>query len=278
MATRDEFLDAAEAERVDVVAVEAAEVNQASFVPQLVRLRDAGADVLVILATLESITVFRDLRTIGWSPSVTGFGWVFDVVSTVARDSMSGAHGLRFSAAQSAPAVREFSRRRQEQGRPDGFDGEAAIVYAIMQLFEESMRRAGTNPTRASWVATMEAIRGYDNGIIPPITYGPGRHIGTEVGQRPGGLAVLSAALRSSSPSEARLVQMSGIVPTMRLSSPRSWRRRPTCLRVSLARHRSSYDPAMDRLRWLGGSPVPACSTRIRSADSTLLRRLLADA
>ena len=180
IATRDAFLAAADADGVDVVGVEAAEVNQASFVPQLVRLRDAGADVLVVLVALEAIAVFRDLRSIGWSPGVTGFGWIFDVVSSVGRESMSEAHGLRFSAALHSPAVQKFSERRRAQGRADGFDGEAAIVYGIMQLFEESMRRAGANPTRESWVATMESIQDYDNGIIPPIAFGPGKHIGTE--------------------------------------------------------------------------------------------------
>ena len=180
VATREAFIAAAAQEGVDVVGVEAVEPNQASFVPQLLRLRDAGADTLVVLVALEAVGVFRDLRSIGWSPAVTGFGWVFDVVSTVARNSMSGAHGLRFSAALSAPAVRKFSTMRRKQGRPDGFDGEAAIVYGILQLFEESMRRAGTNPTRGSWVTTMESIKGYDNGIIPPVTFGPGKHIGTE--------------------------------------------------------------------------------------------------
>jgi hypothetical protein len=40
-------------------------------------------------------------------------------------------------------------------------------------LFTEGARRAGKNLTRESLVAALEGIKGFESGILPPVTIGP---------------------------------------------------------------------------------------------------------
>ena len=42
------------------------------------------------------------------------------------------------------------------------------------------LRAAGPSPTRSSFVSGAETMAGFDNQILPPISYGPGDHIGTQ--------------------------------------------------------------------------------------------------
>ena len=41
------------------------------------------------------------------------------------------------------------------------------------------LKRAGANPPRATLVAGMESLKGYDNGILGPITWSATDHVGT---------------------------------------------------------------------------------------------------
>jgi hypothetical protein len=50
-------------------------------------------------------------------------------------------------------------------------------------LYGEILKAAGPNPTRQSLVAGAEQVRGYDNGILSPLSYGPGgAHVGASAG------------------------------------------------------------------------------------------------
>jgi hypothetical protein len=40
-------------------------------------------------------------------------------------------------------------------------------------LFAEVAKRAGRNLTRESLIAALESMKGYESGILPPITIGP---------------------------------------------------------------------------------------------------------
>jgi hypothetical protein len=40
-------------------------------------------------------------------------------------------------------------------------------------LFAEGAKRAGRNLTRESLITALESIKGYESGILPPLTIGP---------------------------------------------------------------------------------------------------------
>jgi branched-chain amino acid transport system substrate-binding protein len=165
-----------------VVGIEPVEPNQASFTSQLLRLKNAGTEVLVISATAEAIGILRDARGMGWRPTIAGWGFTFDFVTAAGRNLFDDVRGLRTSATVDTPAYERYAARMKARGRGHDrtVDTEGVLAYGHGQLLGEMLKRAGAQPTRASFVAGAETIRGYDNGILPPINYGRGDHVGTE--------------------------------------------------------------------------------------------------
>lgn len=165
-----------------VVGIEPVEPNQASFTSQLLRLKNAGTEVLVISATAEAIGILRDARSMGWRPTIAGWGFTFDFVTAAGRNLFDDVRGLRTGATVDTPAYERYAARMKARGRGGdrAVDTEGVLAYGHALLLGEMLKRAGAQPTRASFVAGAETIRGYDNGILPPINYGRGDHVGTE--------------------------------------------------------------------------------------------------
>jgi ABC-type branched-subunit amino acid transport system substrate-binding protein len=164
---------------LDVVGAEPIEPNQGSFVAQLIRLRDAGADTVAIIATLEAVGILRDAKAIGYQPSWTGLGWAFDFVTAAAGPVAIGAKVLRFSATVDAPSHAAYSEKAEAQGQGSALDGEAFLFYGVGQLAEQILLAAGPTFSFEALRAGVESVHGYDNGILPPISWGPGDFVGT---------------------------------------------------------------------------------------------------
>jgi len=181
-AAADTFVDRAGELGMNVVGNEPVEPNQGSFTPQLLRLREAGAEILVISATAEAVGILRDARALGWRPQVTGWGYAFDFVTAAGRDLFTDVTAIRTNATVDTPAYERYAERMAAngRGRARNLDTEAFLAYGYSALLGEVLQRAGAQPTRASFVTGAETMQGWDNGILAPITYGPGDHIGAD--------------------------------------------------------------------------------------------------
>jgi ABC-type branched-subunit amino acid transport system substrate-binding protein len=183
-AVSDTFVPSAKDLKMNVVDVESVEPNQGSFTSQLLHMQQAGVQILVISATAEAIGILRDAKSIGFQPQVTGWGYLFDFVTQAARGLFDGVTGLRAYATVDSPLYAKYAARMDARGRNRDnrtADLEGFPTYGRGQLYGEVLKAAGPNPTRESLVAGAERLKGYDNGILSPINYGPGRaHVGAE--------------------------------------------------------------------------------------------------
>lgn len=181
-ATAETFIAEAGELGLNVVGSEPIEPNQASFTSQLLRLRNAGAEVVMISATAEAIGILRDATVLNWQPQFTGWGFAFDFITAAGRDLFTGVRTVRGYATVDTPAYEAYAARMEAngRGRSRNTDTEAFLAYGHGLMLGEMLTRAGTQPTWASFVAGSETIQNYDNGVLPPITYGPGDHVGTE--------------------------------------------------------------------------------------------------
>ena len=181
-AVSDTFVPRARKLGIQMGPVEAVEPNQASFTPQLLRMRQAGVEILVVSATAEAIGILRDAKSIGFSPKITGWGFTFDFVTQAARDLFTGVTGLRPNATVDSPAFERYAARMaaRNRARDRTSDVEAFLAYGHGLFITEMLKKAGTAPTRQSLVAGTETIRGYDNGILVPLNFGPGDHVGPD--------------------------------------------------------------------------------------------------
>jgi ABC-type branched-subunit amino acid transport system substrate-binding protein len=170
--------------RDDVVSVEP---NQASFTPQLLNMKNDGVQILLISATAETVGILRDSKSIGFNPAFTGWGFLFDFLTEAGRNVFDGVTGLRTYATVDSPMYETYKQHMNARGRnrdDRSTDLEGFPTYGRGLLYGELLKRAGPNPTRASFVAGAEGLRGFDNRIQPPINYGPGAlaHVGIDAG------------------------------------------------------------------------------------------------
>jgi hypothetical protein len=114
---------------------------------------------------------------------ITGWGYEFDFVTAAAHDLFKGVTGLRSYAPVDVPAYNDYAQRMDARGRNRDdrtADLEGFVTYGRALLYGEMLLRAGSDPTRESFIAGIETISGYDNGIIPPISYSADRRIGAD--------------------------------------------------------------------------------------------------
>jgi branched-chain amino acid transport system substrate-binding protein len=177
----DTFVPEAKKLGLAIASVQSVEPNQASFTSQLLKMKQAGVQILVVSATAEAIGIIRDARSMGYPVQVTGWGYMFDFVTQAGRDLFDGVTGLRPYATVDSPAYATYAARMKARGRSRedrSTDLEGFVTYGRALLYGEMLRRAGANPTRESFVTAAETISGFETGIIPPISYSATNHIG----------------------------------------------------------------------------------------------------
>lgn len=174
-----EFKTVAKTAKFNLVRTEVVEVNQSSFVPQMVRMQDDNVEVIVVIAGLEAAGMWRDARAINYRPHFTGFGHHFDFVTQAARQTADGVRGLRQYLSVDTKAYNEFLAKAREYGRDTGADAETAVFYGEGLLLEKILRATGPDLTREKFILAMQKLKNYFNGYMPPLTWGPGDTIGT---------------------------------------------------------------------------------------------------
>jgi len=179
-AAADSFVPEARRLGADVAVVEDVEPNQASFTSELIRMQEAKVEILVISATAEAVGILRDAKSLRFQPVFTGWGFQFDFVTVGARSLFDGVTGLRSYATVDSAAYEKYAARMRARGRgrERTQDLEGINAYGHALVIGELLQRAGPQPTRESLVAGAETFRGFDTGILPPITWGPGNHEG----------------------------------------------------------------------------------------------------
>lgn len=180
-AMSDAFVPEAKKLGLDVAGVEAVEPNQASFTSPLLRLKNAGVQVLVISATTDAVGILRDAKSMGWAPQFTGWGFQFDFVTTGGRNLFDGVAALRAYATVDTPAFEKYAARMKARGRERSraSDLEGFSAYGHALVLGEVLNRAGANPTRQSVVTGAESIKNFDNGVFGPISWSATDHVGT---------------------------------------------------------------------------------------------------
>jgi ABC-type branched-subunit amino acid transport system substrate-binding protein len=177
----DHFVPEAKRLGLNVAGVESVEANQASFTAPLLRLKNAGVQILVISATTDAIGILRDARSMGYAPQFTGWGFQFDFVTEAGRNLFDGVAGVRSYATVDSPAFTNYAARMQARGRgrsrTDDLEGFNAYGHGL--VMSEVLKRAGVNPTRQSFVAGAEMMKDYDNGVMGPFSWSPSDHVGS---------------------------------------------------------------------------------------------------
>lgn len=181
---RDRFTAVAKQAGLDIAVTESFDRDAASYVQNVKRVRDAGADLVVLLGGVAVPEVLKAARTIGYDPTWTGAGaWTFDLMNAASGGLMEGIRALRAGPGADAPDYDEFLKRLHKTRDPSPTDELGYAGWAGAKFIEKLLRRLDGDLTRERLLEELESGTSEANPIrldpLPPIWYGPDRRYGS---------------------------------------------------------------------------------------------------
>jgi len=161
--------------------------NQSACANEVANLQSHGVELVFMMnGPLGAICMLRDARALGYKPMWTGVGlsWNLNIVATASGGAADGIQTLATGTTLESPAGRRFvAFVRKYLGNSDAADDDLMLLaYGFTLTFLEGLRRTGPNLTREAFVQTFEnKMNDYDEGFLPPPTFGPGNRSGPKV-------------------------------------------------------------------------------------------------
>jgi ABC-type branched-subunit amino acid transport system substrate-binding protein len=146
---------------------------------QIAKLQAAKPEVtFLVLTPGPGAQALKERQKIGWSDTVmVSSGPLTDErYLALAGPAAEAVEGLSLwpdpltSDLPGVKAYRDHMAKHFAKNEPNRY---SLSGYFAGMLFAEGAKRAGKNLTRDSLVAALESIRGWESGILPPLTIGP---------------------------------------------------------------------------------------------------------
>ena len=162
-----------------LVAAESVKRGVTDVSAQVAKLQAAKPEVtFLVLVPGPGAQALKERQKIGWTDTImVSTGPLTDErYLALAGDAAEGVEGLSLwpdPVSSDLPGVklyREHMRRYFPQNEPNRY---SIAGYFAAMLFAEGAKRAGRNLTRDSLMTALESFKGYESGILPPITIGP---------------------------------------------------------------------------------------------------------
>jgi branched-chain amino acid transport system substrate-binding protein len=170
-----------------LAAAEVFNLTDTDFTAQLLRIRAAAPDLLIIYGfPAPAATITRQARQLGYTGKILGSNATSNrsYPQTVgpAAEGVMNVISLEALPEGDAPAMAAYARAfaarfpdLARQNRPELGD---CLGYNGALVFVEGLKRAGADLSREGFIAALEGIRGFETGIGMPTTFGPDRHEG----------------------------------------------------------------------------------------------------
>lgn len=171
-----------------LVSTEVFNLTDTDFTAQLLRMRQAEPDVIVIYGfPAPAATITRQARQLGLTGKIIGSNATSNRTypQTVGPAAVGVMNVItladlpeRAEDPRMAEYVRKFTARFPDlarQNRPDLGD---CLGYNGALVFAEGLRRAGRELTREGFIRALETIENFETGVGLPTTFGPERREG----------------------------------------------------------------------------------------------------
>jgi branched-chain amino acid transport system substrate-binding protein len=161
-----------------LVAAESVKRGVSDVSAQIAKLQAAKPEVtFLVLVPGPAAQALRERQKIGWTETLmVSTGPLTDeVYLNLAADAAEGVEGLALwpdPLTSDLPGVqlyREHMARYFPNNAPNRY---SLAGYFAGLLFSEAAKRAGKNLTRESLITALESVKGWESGILPPLTIG----------------------------------------------------------------------------------------------------------
>jgi ABC-type branched-subunit amino acid transport system substrate-binding protein len=162
--------------------------NTTDYAPIVLQVKNMHPDAVVaILATGELVAYLKQAGQQGLKTGV--YSYAPNASADMIRLAGQDAEGLKSEAwtlppDDASPAVKEFvaAMAKYESGATP--DYESLFMWAAAKIAAQAISRINGPINKDSITKAMEGLTNYDSGVMPPVTYTSGNHLGSNQIQR----------------------------------------------------------------------------------------------
>ncbi len=165
-----------------VVSTQGYEVKDVDVSAQVLKVKEANPDALVVFAAPEHFAkILTERKKLGWNvPTVASFVGLDDVIFKLAGPD--AANGVYISTIFKLPdsddpqikQFREIMKKYYPQEEPSLIH---MWGYAGAQVTVEGLKRAGKDLTRDNFISALETLKDWDGSLAYKVTLAPGKHL-----------------------------------------------------------------------------------------------------
>ncbi len=162
-----------------LVAAESVKRGVTDVSAQVAKLQAAKPEVtFLVLVPGPGAQALKERQKIGWTDTImVSTGPLTDErYLALAGDAAEGVEGLSLwpdPVTSDLPGVKLYREHMQRYSPTNEPNRYSIAGYFAAMLFAEGAKRAGRNLTRESLMTALASIKGYESGILPPLTIGP---------------------------------------------------------------------------------------------------------
>ncbi|HET8538638.1 MAG TPA: ABC transporter substrate-binding protein [Anaeromyxobacter sp.] len=151
-------------------------------VAAVARIQEKGSEWVLFVGEDPDLSDFlRGAAAREWTPRVLACGSLSGRAALTAPNAFQGKVVLAMpnAPADETPEGRAaLERAARRSGSGERFRSARASAWAAAQVLGEGMRRAGRAVSRERLASSLEALSGFETGLLPPLSYGPVRRVG----------------------------------------------------------------------------------------------------
>jgi ABC-type branched-subunit amino acid transport system substrate-binding protein len=173
---------------MDLAAQESVQRGTIDLSAQMAKLKQANLDVLwIVLQPGAGAMVLKEAKAEGWTKTkLLASGPLTDekfiILSGGEGEGVWGFSVWPDPVHSKKPAVVEYRRILQKYAPGHIANRYSIFGYFYAKLFVESLQRAGKDVTREKLIRTLESMKNWENGIIPPVSFSADNHAAQENG------------------------------------------------------------------------------------------------
>lgn len=170
------------------VEVMLVKLETTDYGPLALEIASKKPDAVALFLTLaQTLGLTKELRLQNVKTQFYGYaGIVINSLIDIAGSGVEGLKAVSYTVPPSldTPAVREYRAAFAKVAPNEKPDYLSLNGYGMMKVFIEAVRRIDGPINRQTLVQSMDNLRNYDTGILPPVTYSAQKHLGTSALQR----------------------------------------------------------------------------------------------
>ena len=166
---------------VDYLPIKAGTVDYVPHALEIIRRKPDAVIGCVVVG--EFVSMVREMRLQGSKiPVYTGCWNVYDSLVATAPEQLDGvkAFALTNSPHADAPAVREYREAMAKYAPALKPDFVSLFGFAAGKVFAEAVGRLKGEFTLQAFYNVLNSMKGYDSGILPPVTFSADDHQGNK--------------------------------------------------------------------------------------------------